>query len=183
MTKLCAQTLCAKGKMKTLQSTIIPSNVGIIYPLSRHIIHQDIFSRIVGMIYPIPTKASNCVKCPKLFDFISIRTSKCLFSSPRPKGAQKLSNLHSSPKRWHDISNDISNTNIYTPKTVGRIYPVQILYFKNVHSNCVSSNRVQQLSQSVCIGVTLFFGWLGSNVRTACDIRTACDTRSRPEGP
>ena len=28
MTKLCAQTLCAKGKMKTLQSTIIPSNVG-----------------------------------------------------------------------------------------------------------------------------------------------------------
>ena len=169
--------------MKTLQSTISPSNVGIIYPLSRHIIHQDIFSRFVGMIYPIPTKASNCVKCPKLFDFISIRTSKCLFSSPRPKGAQKLSNLHSSPKRWHDISNDISNTNIYTPKTVGRIYPVQILYFKNVHSNCVSSNRVQQLSQSVCVGVTLSFGWLGSNVRTACDIRTACDTRSRPEGP
>ena len=82
MTKLCAQTLCAKGKMKTLQSTIIPSNVGIIYPLSRHIIHQDIFSRIVGMIYPIPTKASNCVKCPKLFDFISIRISKCLFSIP-----------------------------------------------------------------------------------------------------
>ena len=33
---------------------------------------------IVGMIYPIPTKASNCVKCPKLFDFISIRISKCI---------------------------------------------------------------------------------------------------------
>ena len=104
------------------------------------------------------------------------------FLSLRPKGAQKLSNLHSSPKRWHDISNNISNTNIYTPKTVGRIYPVQILYFKNVHSNCVSSNRVQQLSQSVCIGVTLSFGWLGSNVRTACDIRTACDTRTGPKG-
>ena len=28
------------------------------------------------------------------------------------------------------------------------------------HSNCVSSNRVQQLSQSVCVGVTLSFGWL-----------------------
>ena len=80
------QTLCAKGKMKTLQSTIISSNVDIIYPLSRYIIHQDIFSRIVGMIYPIPTKASNCVKCPKLFDFISIRISKCLFYIPAPEG-------------------------------------------------------------------------------------------------
>merc|ERR1711944_215628 len=29
------------------------------------------------------------------------------------------------------------------------------------HSNCVSSNRVQQLFQSVCVGVTLSFGWLG----------------------
>merc|ERR1712077_71718 len=50
------------------------------------------------------------------------------------------------------------------------------------HANCVSSNRVQQLSQSVCVGVTLSFGWLGSNVRTACDIRTACDTRTGPKG-
>ena len=125
MTKLCAQTLCAKGKMNTLQSTIILSNVGIIYPLSRHIIHQDIFSRIVGMIYPIPTKASNCVKCPKLFDFISIRTSKCLFSSPRPKGAQKLSNLHSSPKSWHDISNTIIyNPPKYIPPNCCMIYPL-----------------------------------------------------------
>ena len=30
------------------------------------------------------------------------------------------------------------------------------------HSNRVSSNRVRQLSQSVCIGVTLSLGWLGS---------------------
>ena len=91
--------------MKTLQSTIISSNVDIIYPLSRYIIHQDIFSRIVGMIYTILTKASNCVKCSKLIDFISIRISKCISPSPRPKGAQKLSNLHSSPNSWHDISN------------------------------------------------------------------------------
>ena len=31
----------------------------------------------------------------------------------RPKGAQKPSNLHSSPKCWHDIS----NTNIYIQLT------------------------------------------------------------------
>ncbi len=29
------------------------------------------------------------------------------------------------------------------------------------HSNRVSSNRVRQLSQSVCMGVTLSLGWLG----------------------
>ena len=90
-----------------------PPSVGSIYPLSIYIFHQDIFSRIVGMIYTILTKASNCVKCSKLFDFISIRISKCISPSPRPKGAQKLSNLHSSPNSWHDIS----NTNIYSPQT------------------------------------------------------------------
>ena len=37
------------------------------------------------------------------------------------------------------------------------------------HSNCVSSNRVQQLSQSVCIGVTLSFGWLGKLSREAAN--------------
>ena len=36
-----------------------------------------------------------------------------------------------------------------------------LLRGRRPHSNCVSSNRVQQLSQSVCIGVTLSFGWLG----------------------
>merc|ERR1712052_111461 len=29
------------------------------------------------------------------------------------------------------------------------------------HSNRVSSNRMRQLSQSVCMGVTLSLGWLG----------------------
>ena len=66
----------------------------------------------------------------------------------------------------------------------------------------MSSNRVQQLSQSVCIGVTLSFGWLGKlsreaanrvrfepratfelratsvpGIRAACDIQAACDIR------
>ena len=63
-----------------------PPSVGSIYPLSIYIFHQDIFSRIVGMIYTILTKASNCVQCSKLFDFISIRISKCIFSIPVPEG-------------------------------------------------------------------------------------------------
>ena len=156
MTKLCAQTLCAKGKMKTLQSTIIPSNVGIIYSLSRLLFPQIYSPELLAWYIQYPQRPPtvwNVTNCLFTYQYVY---QNVYFLSLRPKGAQKLSNLHSSPKRWHDISNNISNTNIYTPKTVGRIYPVQILYFKNVHSNCVSSNRVQQLSQSVCVGVTLF---------------------------
>ena len=44
-------------------------------------------------------------------------------------------NLHLSPKCWHDISN--TNTYIqltYIPQIVGSTYPMQIYIFKNVHS-------------------------------------------------
>ena len=47
----------------------------------------------VGMIYSIPTYTFKNVHSPTL----------------RPKGAQKLSNLRSAPKCWHNIS----NTNLY----------------------------------------------------------------------
>ena len=47
----------------------------------------------VGMIYSIPTYIFKNVHSPTL----------------RPKGAQKLSKLHSAPKCWHNIS----NTNLY----------------------------------------------------------------------
>ena len=96
----------ARRAHRNCPTYIHPPRVGMIYPIPSYIIHQNIFPQIVGMIYPIPTKASNCLKCPKLLDFISICISKNVhFPSPRPKGAQKLSNLHSSPKSWHDISN------------------------------------------------------------------------------
>ena len=119
--------------MKTLQSTIIPSNVGIIYPLSRHIIHQDIFSRIVGMIYPIPTKASNCVKCPKLFDFISIRISKCLFSIPAPEGRTETVQLTFIPQElaWYIQYQPISSTVKIVPNCW--LWISNIYFFKNVH--------------------------------------------------
>ena len=47
----------------------------------------------VGMIYSIPKYIFKNVHSPTL----------------RPKGAQKLSKLHSAPKCWHNIS----NTNLY----------------------------------------------------------------------
>ena len=126
--------LCSRRAQRNPPKYNHHPSVGMIYPLSTYIIHQDIFPQIVGMIYPIPTKASNCVKCPKLFDFISIRISKCISPSPRPKGAQKLSNLHSSPKSWHDIS----NTNICLQlskmsKTVSCEYSLLKFIFKNIH--------------------------------------------------
>ena len=55
------------------------------------------------------------------------------------------------------------------------------------HSNCVSSNRVQQLSQSVCVGVTLSLGWLVVRGRRPHSIRVRHSNRVRhayrPEGP
>ena len=50
-----------------------------------------------------------------------------------PKDAQELSNLHSSPKAWHDISNiNIYLQVTYTPQIVGIIYPIQIYISENV---------------------------------------------------
>ena len=59
----------------------------------------------------------------------------CTFPTLCPKGTQKPSNLQSSPKCWHDISNiNIYLQLIYTPQMVGSIYPIQIYFFINVHS-------------------------------------------------
>ena len=73
----------------------------------------------VGSIYPIQIYISKNVHPPTL----------C------PKGTQKPTNLHLSPKCWHDISN--TNTYIqltHFPQIVGSTYPMQIYIFKNVHS-------------------------------------------------
>ena len=60
---------------------------------------------------------------------------KCTFPTLCPKGTQKPSNLQSSPKCWHDISNiNIYIQLTYTPQMVGSIYPIQIYIFINVHS-------------------------------------------------
>merc|ERR1712105_465163 len=68
----------------------------------------------------------------------------------------------------------INTTQIYTqPKkrSAGAVYVSnrarhsnqarRALGSQRPHSNRVSSNRVRQLSQSVCMGVTLSLGWLG----------------------
>ena len=64
---------------------------------------------------------------------------KCTFPTLCPKGTQKPSNLQSSPKCWHDISNiNIYIQLTYAPQTVCTIYPIQIYVFINVHSQpCV----------------------------------------------
>ena len=51
---------------------------------------------------------------------------KCTFQTLCPKATQKPSNLQSSPKCWHDISNiNIYIQLTYTPQMVGSIYPIQ----------------------------------------------------------
>ena len=64
----------------------------------------------------------------------------------RPKGAQKPSNLHSSPTCWHGISNTIYVQLTYTPQIVGIIYPIQIYISKNVYfPNPVSTRHTETL--------------------------------------
>jgi len=74
---------------------------------------------IVGMIYSIPTYIFKNVYSPTL----------------RPKGAQKPSNLHSSPKCWHDIF----NANMYILKCIfpipapeGRTETLQLTFIPQV---------------------------------------------------
>ena len=98
-----------EGRTETLQLTFFPQ------VLAWYIQYQNIYSKMyipqpcarrahrnptthidppsVGMIYSIPTYIFKNVHSPTL----------------RPKGAQKLSKLHSAPKCWHNIS----NTNLY----------------------------------------------------------------------
>ena len=59
-------------------------------------------------------------------------TSKPCALTLCPKGTQKPSNLHSSPKCWHDISNIIYIQLTYTPQIVGSIYPIQIYILKTL---------------------------------------------------
>ena len=73
----------------------------------------------VGMIYSIPTYIYKNVYSPTL----------------RPKGAQKPSNLHSSPKCWHDIF----NANMYILKCIfpipapeGRTETLQLTFIPQV---------------------------------------------------
>ena len=78
-----------------------------------------IYPQIVGMLYPM-----------QIYIFKNVHSlTLCL------KGTQKPSNLHSSPKCWHDISNiNIYIQLTYIPQTVGSIYPIQIYISKKVHS-------------------------------------------------
>merc|ERR1711863_191548 len=119
-----------------IQLTYTPQMVGSIYPIQIYIfinVHAHPCARrahrnpptyshppSVGMIYPISTY---------------IYFHKCTLQTLCPKGTQKPSNLQSSPKCWHDISNiNIYIQLTYTPQIIGSIYPIQIYIFINVHS-------------------------------------------------
>merc|ERR1712110_1094073 len=85
------------------------------------------------MINPISTYTPQTV-CSihpiQIYIFINVHSPTLC-----PKGTQKPSNLQSSPKCWHDISNiNIYLQLIYTPQMVGSIYLIQIYFFINVHS-------------------------------------------------
>ena len=87
-----------------------------LYQLQIYKIPVTYSSQIVGIIYPIEIYISKNVHSPTL----------C------PKGTQKPSNLHSSSKCWHDISNiNLYLQVTYTPQIVGIIYPIQIHISKN----------------------------------------------------
>ena len=100
---------------------------------------------IVGMLYPILTYIYSTDTCSQ--NCCHHNQYKYTFSKmyiPRP---QKPSNLHSSPKCWHGISNMNKYIQLtYTPQIVGSIYPIQICIFINVHFQTVCPKRTQNPS-------------------------------------
>ena len=111
-------TLCPKGTQKPSNLHSAPKCWHDIYNINIYL-PVTYIPQIVGIIYLIQIYISKNVHSPNL----------C------PKGTQKPSNLHSSPKCWHDISNiNIYIQLTYTPQMVGSIYPIQIYIFIKVHS-------------------------------------------------
>ena len=110
-----APTLCPKGTKK-------PSNLHSApkcwHDISNINIYIQLYTpQIVGIIYPMQIYIFKIVHSPTL----------C------PKGTKKPSNLHSSPKCWHDISNiHIYFEVTHTPQAVGIVYPIQIYIFNNL---------------------------------------------------
>ena len=100
-----APTLCPKGTKK-------PSNLHSApkcwHDISNINIYIQLYTpQIVGIIYPMQIYIFKIVHSPTL----------C------PKGTKKPSNLHSSPKCWHDISNiHIYFEVTHTPQVVGIVY-------------------------------------------------------------
>ena len=104
-----------KGLGKVIY-TLIHWTAMLLYQLQMYKVQVTYSSQIVGIVYPIQIYISKNVHSPTL----------C------PKGTQKPSNLHSSSKCWHDISNiNIYLQVTYAPQIVGIIYPIQIYISKN----------------------------------------------------
>ena len=108
-------TLCPKGTQKPCN---LHSSSKCWHDISNiNIYLQATYTpQIVGIIYPIQIYISENVHSPNLY----------------PKDTQKPSNLHSSSKCWHDISNiNIYLQVTYAPQIVGIIYPIQIYISEN----------------------------------------------------
>jgi len=107
-----------EGHKETLSIYNHPPSVGIIYPIATYIFHSHIFPKLLAA-------------------YIQYKgySSKTYITQLCARRAQRNPfNLQSSPKCWHNIS----NRNIYIPFThipqiVGSLYPIQRLFFKNLH--------------------------------------------------
>ena len=84
-------------------------------------------TKTVGCIYPIQIYVFKNVYSPTM----------------RPKGAENLSNLHLSPKGWHDISN--------TNKYIQLIYILLIEYFPTLRPK--GSQKISKLHSSPRVGI------------------------------
>ena len=114
-----------------IQLTYTPQIVSIIYPIQIYILQNVNSPTLCTKGTQKPSNLHSSPKCwHDIFNIIYIQltyTSQIVgiiyliqiyilksFNSPTrcPKGAQKVSNLHSSPKCWHDISEEVRNTNV-----------------------------------------------------------------------
>ncbi len=97
-----------------------------------------IYPPIVGMVYQISTYIFNChIPTKLLASYIQYKHIFLKMLIPQPcalKGTQKPSNLHSSSKCWHDISNinTYIQLNIF-PKLLAAYIQYNWLFYRNVH--------------------------------------------------
>ena len=141
-----------------------PPRIGMLYPIQIYILNRNIFQ-----ICTFPQKCArmaqgnppNYIHPPKcLHDIFNTKLYNQLTYIPKlyipttmcQNGTGKPSKLPSSPKCLHDIS----NPNIYipikhTPKIFCSLYPIQRLFFKNLHYPTLCQNGTKKPFQITII--------------------------------
>ena len=191
------QTLCAKRTMKTLQFTIIPQVLAVYihyqFIYSTKIYSPELLAWYIQYLQRPPT-VWNVPNCLISYQYVY----QNVYLHPRARRAHRNCPTYIHPPivgMIYPIPTYIVRRQIL-PKLLAayiqyksynsKTYITQLCARRaqrNLSIYCESSNSVRQLSQSVCIGMTLSFGWLGSKRSNRVRHSNRVWHAYRPEGP